>query len=77
MVWYSHLLKNIPQFVVIHPYWGSSSLSILTFCLFILFVGWCRRPERSYSMVKIRRGGPEEIPLFQGKEQWLRFMEQL
>ena len=23
--------------------------------------------------VKIRRGGHEEIPLVQGKEQWLRF----
>ena len=22
---------------------------------------------------KVRRGGPEEIPLVQGKEQWLRF----
>ena len=24
-------------------------------------------------MVKVRRGGCEEIPLVQGKEQWLRF----
>ena len=24
-------------------------------------------------MLKIRRGGGEEIPLVQGKEQWLRF----
>ena len=40
-------------------------------------MGWCRRPERSYSMFKIRRGSPEEIPLFQGKEQWLPFMEPL
>ena len=23
--------------------------------------------------VKVRRGGGEEIPLIQGKEQWLRF----
>ena len=23
--------------------------------------------------IKVRRGGPEEIPLVQGKEQWLRF----
>ena len=32
-----------------------------------------RRAERSYSMFKVRRGGCEEIPLIQGKEQWLRF----
>ena len=24
--------------------------------------------------VKVRRGGSEEIPLVQGKEQWLRFV---
>ena len=33
----------------------------------------CRRAERSYSAFKVRRGGREEIPLVQGKEQWLRF----
>ena len=32
-----------------------------------------RRAGRSYSTFKVRRGGPEEIPLIQGKEQWLRF----
>ena len=32
-----------------------------------------RRAERSYSTFKVRRGGREEIPLIQGKEQWLRF----
>ena len=32
-----------------------------------------RRAERSYSTFKVRRGGREEIPLVQGKEQWLRF----
>ena len=31
----------------------------------------CRRAERSYSMFKVRRGGGEEIPLVQGKEQRL------
>ena len=31
-----------------------------------------RRAERSYSMFRDRRGGSEEIPLVQGKEQWLR-----
>ena len=32
-----------------------------------------RRAERSYPMLKVRKGGSEEIPLIQGKEQWLRF----
>ena len=32
-----------------------------------------RRAQRSYSMFKVRRGSSEEIPLIQGKEQWLRF----
>ena len=32
-----------------------------------------RRAERSYSTFKVRRGGREEIPLVQGKEQWLCF----
>ena len=32
-----------------------------------------RKAERSYSMFKVRRGGSEEIPLIQGKEQWLCF----
>ena len=33
----------------------------------------CRRAERSYSTFKVRRGGTEEIPLVQGKEQRLCF----
>ena len=33
----------------------------------------CRRAERSYSTFKVRRGGSEEIPPVQGKEQWLHF----
>ena len=33
----------------------------------------CRRAKRSFSTLKVRRGGCEEIPLIQGKEQWLRF----
>ena len=31
------------------------------------------RAERSYSTFKVRRGGGEEIPLIQGKEQQLHF----
>ena len=33
----------------------------------------CRRAKRSYSTFKVRRGGGEEIPLVQGKEQQLQF----
>ena len=33
----------------------------------------CRRAERSYSTSKIRRGGSEEIPFVQGKQQQLHF----
>ena len=33
----------------------------------------CRRVWRSYPTLKVRKGGGEEIPLVQGKEQWLRF----
>ena len=32
-----------------------------------------RRAKRSYSMFKVRRGGPEELPLVQGKVERLRF----
>ena len=32
-----------------------------------------RRAERSYSTFKVKKGGSEEIPLIQGKEQRLRF----
>ena len=32
-----------------------------------------RKAERNYSTFKVRRGSGEEIPLVQGKEQWLCF----
>ena len=32
-----------------------------------------RRARRSYSTFKVKRGGYEEIPLVQGKEQQLHF----
>ena len=34
---------------------------------------WRRKAERRYSTFKVRRGGGEEIPLIQGKEQQLHF----
>ena len=33
----------------------------------------CRRAESNYSTFKVRRGGREEIPLVQGKQQRLCF----
>ena len=35
-----------------------------------------RNVERSYSTFKVRRGGSEEIPLVQGKEQQLHVLEE-
>ena len=34
---------------------------------------WCRRAEKSYSTLKVKRCSHEEIPLIQGKEQRLCF----
>ena len=33
----------------------------------------CWRAEKSYSTSMVRRGGSDEIPLIQGKEQQVRF----
>ena len=33
----------------------------------------CRRAKRSYSKFKVKRGVSEEIPLGQGKGQWMHF----
>ena len=32
-----------------------------------------RVQEGQEELLHVRRGGPDEIPLVQGKEQWLRF----
>ena len=45
----------------------------LWICRFEALLLFRRRAERSYSTFKVRRGGSEEIPLVQGKEQQLRF----
>ena len=45
----------------------------LWICRFETLLLFRRRAERSYSTFKVRRGGSEEIPLVQGKEQQLRF----
>jgi len=34
---------------------------------------WVQEGQEELLMFKVRRGGSEEIPLIQGKEQWLRF----
>ena len=31
------------------------------------------KKQQRYATLKVRKGGSEEIPLVQGKEQWLRF----
>ena len=49
--------------------WGGVKARILEW----VAIPFSRRAERSYSTFKVRRGGCEEIPLVQGKEQWLRF----
>ena len=33
----------------------------------------CRKVEKSYSTSKVRKGGREEVPLLEGKRQWLCF----
>ena len=33
----------------------------------------CWRAYRSYFMIKVKRGGDEEIPLVKGKGQWMHF----
>ena len=39
---------------------------LYSFTIFLAFI-------ISYPTLKVRKGGGEEIPLIQGKEQWLRF----
>ena len=45
------------------------TLQILSFCLFILFMEGLKEP----SHIEGQEGQQEEIPLIQGKEQWLCF----
>ena len=68
-----------------HDYWEDHSFDYVDLCrktmsllynMLSRFEGWlrdCRRAERSYSTFKVRRGGREEMPVIQGKEQQLRF----
>ena len=72
MVSYSHLFQNFPQFIVIHTVKGFAAKRSYPMSKVERLCGR-RRAKRSYSTFKVRRGGCEEIPLVQGKEQWLRF----
>ena len=36
---------------------------------------WAQKGQEELLLFKVRRGGPEEIPLIQGKEQQLQFAE--
>ena len=38
-----------------------------------MVAAWAQEGRGSYYMVKVSRGGCEEISLVQGKEQWLCF----
>ena len=58
MVWYSYLLKNFPQFIVIHTVKG--------------FVADCDEPhrsaaKRSYPTSEVRGGGGDELSHAQGQ----------
>ena len=44
MVWYSHLLKNFPQFVVIRPVKGFSIVSEMEVDVFLEFSGFFDDP---------------------------------
>ena len=44
MVWYSHFLKNFPQFVVIHPVKGFSLVSEVEVDVFLEFSGFFDDP---------------------------------
>ena len=72
MVSYSHLFQNFPQFIVIHTVKGFAAKRSYPMSKVERLCGR-RRAKRSYSTFKVRRGGCEEIPLVQGKEQQLRF----
>ena len=72
-MWYSHLFKNFPHFVVIHTVKGFGIVKSNPMSKETQLRG-CRRAERSYSTFKVRRGDHEEITFVQGKEQRLRFV---
>ena len=38
-----------------------------------MVAAWAQKGQEELLLFKVRRGGPEEIPLVQGKEQQLRF----
>ena len=72
MVSYSHLFQNFPQFIVIHTVKGFAAKRSYPMSKVERLCGR-RRAKRSYSTFKVRRGGCEEIPLVQDKEQQLCF----
>ena len=39
----------------------------------VWYLDVCYATQRSYPTSKVRKGGGEDIPLVQGKEQWLHF----
>ena len=61
MVWYSHLLQNFPQFIVIHTVKGFGIVNKAERDL--------TEPKRSYPTSKARGGGQEELPHSGGQGQ--------
>ena len=89
VVWYSHLLQNFLQLIVIHTVEGFGIVNKAEIDVFLevpcffddpadignLISGSSAFSKTSLniSMFKVRRGGCEKIPLIQGKEQQLLF----
>ena len=81
MVWYSHLFKNFPQFVVIHTVKGFGIVNKAEIDVFLELRG---AAKRSYPQLKDRaetestrmwwrRRGWEELSHIRGQGQWPRW----
>ena len=87
MLWYSHLLQNFPQFIVIHTVKGFGLVNkaeidaFLEICCFFddpadvgnLFSGSSAFSKTSVNIRKFMVHILLKSPLVQGKEGWLRF----
>ena len=89
VVWYSHLLQNFLQFIVIHTVEGFDVVNKAEIDVFLELPCFFDDPadignlisrssafsktSLNISMFKVRRVGCEKIPLIQGKEQQLLF----
>ena len=80
MVWYTHLLKNFPQFIVIHTGKGFGTVNKAEIDIFLELSSFFHDPadvgnlisgssERSYPMSEVRAAARRSYPT--SKEQWL------